>query len=207
MWDVGTAGLLHEYEAHSKRIWSVDFCTADPTLLASGSDDCAVKFWSTKCASSVAQVGVCLRGGAWREVACNGYHWPHGLCCSQFTVVCLADSDPDPPYALLPSQAQLGPEPSPSHSPSFPPITQPPYDPTCACRWTLPPTCAPCAGARGPPMNWRWGLQTTACTCTICATHLYPCAPSRATGGGRAGVRSGMPLGGGCKYPLPLSCS
>lgn len=57
MWDVASASLLHEYEAHSKRIWSVDFCAADPTLLASGSDDCSVKFWSTKSPSSVAQVG------------------------------------------------------------------------------------------------------------------------------------------------------
>ncbi|KAL4457892.1 hypothetical protein ABPG75_012757 [Micractinium tetrahymenae] len=56
VWDVASASLLHEYEAHSKRIWSVDFCAADPTLLASGSDDCSVKFWSTKSASSVAQV-------------------------------------------------------------------------------------------------------------------------------------------------------
>ncbi|KAL4424991.1 hypothetical protein ABPG77_002876 [Micractinium sp. CCAP 211/92] len=56
VWDVASASLLHEYEAHSKRIWSVDFCAADPTLLASGSDDCSVKFWSTKSPSSVAQV-------------------------------------------------------------------------------------------------------------------------------------------------------
>lgn len=30
---------------------------ADPALLASGSDDCTVKLWSTKSPSSVAQVG------------------------------------------------------------------------------------------------------------------------------------------------------
>ena len=64
VWDVSTGALLNEFEAHSKRIWSVDFCEADPTLLASGSDDCAVKFWSTNCASSVAQVGgLGARGG------------------------------------------------------------------------------------------------------------------------------------------------
>lgn len=26
VWDVTSGALLHEYEAHSKRIWSVDFC-------------------------------------------------------------------------------------------------------------------------------------------------------------------------------------
>lgn len=56
VWDVTSGALLHEYEAHSKRIWSVDFCEADPALLASGSDDCTVKLWSTKSPSSVAQV-------------------------------------------------------------------------------------------------------------------------------------------------------
>lgn len=69
VWDVAAGAQLLEYEAHAKRIWSVDFCAADPSLLASGSDDCAVKVWSTKSPSSVAQVGGrrarVLLGGCW----------------------------------------------------------------------------------------------------------------------------------------------
>ncbi len=57
VWDVTTSTLVAEYEAHSKRIWSLDYCAAaDPTLLASASDDCTVKLWSTKSPNSVAQV-------------------------------------------------------------------------------------------------------------------------------------------------------
>jgi WD40 repeat protein len=56
VWDVNTSGMVQEYEAHSKRIWSVDYCAADPTLLASGSDDCTVKLWSTRAQQSVAQL-------------------------------------------------------------------------------------------------------------------------------------------------------
>ena len=56
VWDVNTSGMVQEYEAHAKRIWSVDFCGADPSLLASGSDDCTVKLWSTRAQASVAQL-------------------------------------------------------------------------------------------------------------------------------------------------------
>lgn len=56
LWDVGTGGMVAEYEAHSRRIWSVDCCEADPCLLASGSDDCAVKLWSTRVPTSLAQL-------------------------------------------------------------------------------------------------------------------------------------------------------
>ncbi|ESQ30117.1 hypothetical protein EUTSA_v10012045mg, partial [Eutrema salsugineum] len=31
---------------HEKRVWSIDIPSADPTLLASGSDDGFVKLWS-----------------------------------------------------------------------------------------------------------------------------------------------------------------
>lgn len=59
MWDVSSSTLVAEYEAHSKRVWSLDYCNAaagDPSLLASASDDCTVKLWSTKSPNSVAQV-------------------------------------------------------------------------------------------------------------------------------------------------------
>lgn len=53
LWDVDTRSVVQEYEAHARRIWSVDSCEADPTLLASGSDDCSVKLWSTQVCSAV----------------------------------------------------------------------------------------------------------------------------------------------------------
>ena len=35
-----------EMKEHEKRVWSVDYSLADPTKLASGSDDGAVKLWN-----------------------------------------------------------------------------------------------------------------------------------------------------------------
>ena len=43
LWDTRTAHPITEYEAHDKRVWSVDFCPCDAQLLASGSDDGKVK--------------------------------------------------------------------------------------------------------------------------------------------------------------------
>ena len=43
VWDIATGQNVVEYEAHEKRIWSVDFCQSDPKLLMSGSDDGMVK--------------------------------------------------------------------------------------------------------------------------------------------------------------------
>lgn len=46
MWDAGTGEALSQYIEHQKRAWSVDFSQADPTMFASGSDDCSIKLWS-----------------------------------------------------------------------------------------------------------------------------------------------------------------
>ena len=43
LWDVSTGQQLQEYEAHKKRIWTVDFCHSDPMHFISGSDDGWVK--------------------------------------------------------------------------------------------------------------------------------------------------------------------
>lgn len=56
LWDVNTSSMVQEWEAHARRIWSVDFCDADPMLIASGSDDCTVKVWSSQAPSSLAQI-------------------------------------------------------------------------------------------------------------------------------------------------------
>ena len=46
LWDASMAQPLMQYKEHKKRTWSVDFSHADPTKLASGSDDRSVKLWS-----------------------------------------------------------------------------------------------------------------------------------------------------------------
>lgn len=45
-WDVTRSQVVAELREHGKRVWSVDFSTADPTMLASGSDDGSVKLWN-----------------------------------------------------------------------------------------------------------------------------------------------------------------
>ena len=46
VWDVTRSQVLTEMREHQKRVWSIDFSSADPTILASGSDDGSVKLWS-----------------------------------------------------------------------------------------------------------------------------------------------------------------
>lgn len=40
IWDMATAQKVRTFQEHEKRSWSVDFCSTDPKLLASCSDDC-----------------------------------------------------------------------------------------------------------------------------------------------------------------------
>lgn len=46
LWDVTRSQILSEMREHDRRVWSIDFASADPTMLASGSDDGSVKLWS-----------------------------------------------------------------------------------------------------------------------------------------------------------------
>lgn len=43
LWDTQTAHPITEYEAHDKRVWTVDFSPTSAQLLASGSDDGKIK--------------------------------------------------------------------------------------------------------------------------------------------------------------------
>jgi len=54
-WDVSstTGAAVREYDEHERRAWSVHYCPAKPTQLASGSDDGRVKIWSTGSPSSL----------------------------------------------------------------------------------------------------------------------------------------------------------
>ncbi|XP_057960563.1 protein SPA1-RELATED 3-like isoform X2 [Malania oleifera] len=46
VWDITRSQALAEMREHESRVWSIDFSLADPTLLASGSDDGSVKLWN-----------------------------------------------------------------------------------------------------------------------------------------------------------------
>ena len=58
VWDVATKQAVCEFEEHDKRAWTVDYCSYDPKLLASGSDDGRVKIWSTDSEASVLELDV-----------------------------------------------------------------------------------------------------------------------------------------------------
>ncbi|KAL1821560.1 hypothetical protein ACET3Z_016429 [Daucus carota] len=56
VWDVVRNQVFTEMKEHEKRVWSVDYSMADPTLLASGSDDGSVKLWNINQGVSVATI-------------------------------------------------------------------------------------------------------------------------------------------------------
>ncbi|XP_059301574.1 protein SUPPRESSOR OF PHYA-105 1-like isoform X2 [Lycium ferocissimum] len=68
MWDASTGQEFSQHIEHQKRAWSVDFCQADPTKFATGSDDCSAKVWNINERSSVDTI--------WN---------PANICCVQFS--------------------------------------------------------------------------------------------------------------------------
>lgn len=56
IWDVEKKRAIIDFEEHEKRIWSVDFCRSNPSLLVSGSDDYLVKIWNTDQRNSVHEI-------------------------------------------------------------------------------------------------------------------------------------------------------
>ncbi|KAE8649844.1 protein SPA1-RELATED 3 isoform X1 [Cucumis sativus] len=69
VWDVTRSQVVTEMGEHERRVWSIDFSSADPTILASGSDDGSVKLWSINQGISI---------GTIRTKA--------NVCCVQFPV-------------------------------------------------------------------------------------------------------------------------
>lgn len=69
LWDASSGNPVNEYEAHERRIWSIDFCTASPELFASGSDDGCVKVGPVgACCAAPAKLCVSHRG---HDVQCK----------------------------------------------------------------------------------------------------------------------------------------
>nr|XP_043619019.1 protein SPA1-RELATED 4-like isoform X1 [Erigeron canadensis] len=56
IWDVTRNQVHLEFKEHERRVWSVDFSSANPTLLASGSDDGSVKLWNINQGNSVGTI-------------------------------------------------------------------------------------------------------------------------------------------------------
>nr|KAG5699838.1 hypothetical protein BaRGS_034612 [Batillaria attramentaria] len=56
LWDANTGSRVKLFQEHEKRCWSVDYNRMDPRLLASGSDDCKVKLWSSNVDHSIASL-------------------------------------------------------------------------------------------------------------------------------------------------------
>ncbi|WVZ01910.1 hypothetical protein V8G54_022716 [Vigna mungo] len=56
LWDVTTSQVQCEMREHNQRAWSIDFSSADPTLLASASDDGSVKLWTINQGVSVGTI-------------------------------------------------------------------------------------------------------------------------------------------------------
>ncbi|XP_073126698.1 protein SPA1-RELATED 4-like isoform X2 [Henckelia pumila] len=56
VWDAMRNQIFMEMREHERRVWSVDFSVADPTVLASGSDDGTVKLWNINQGASVATI-------------------------------------------------------------------------------------------------------------------------------------------------------
>ncbi|KAL0362685.1 UNVERIFIED_CONTAM: protein SPA1-RELATED 3 [Sesamum calycinum] len=56
VWDVTRSQIFKEMREHERRVWSIDFSVADPTMLASGSDDGSVKLWNINQGVSVGTI-------------------------------------------------------------------------------------------------------------------------------------------------------
>eukprot|EP01025_Chloroclados_australasicus_P021758 TRINITY_DN22751_c2_g1_i1.p1 TRINITY_DN22751_c2_g1~~TRINITY_DN22751_c2_g1_i1.p1 ORF type:complete len:832 (-),score=44.30 TRINITY_DN22751_c2_g1_i1:691-3186(-) len=58
LWDVLRHQVIQLFEQHTKRVWQVDFCSSQPTMLASASNDGIVHIWNMYKSESVQSVKV-----------------------------------------------------------------------------------------------------------------------------------------------------
>ncbi|KAF6252003.1 hypothetical protein COO60DRAFT_1274591, partial [Scenedesmus sp. NREL 46B-D3] len=68
LWDLGSAKIVRQWQAHERRIWVVDGCVGQPDQFATGSDDgtvkvrTAVRAWTPSGGVWSCVVGVLLQG-------------------------------------------------------------------------------------------------------------------------------------------------
>eukprot|EP00983_Pelagomonas_calceolata_P075953 1153223-Pelagomonas_calceolata.AAC.13 len=79
LWDVNANSEIMQFEEHSKRVWSVDYSSIDPTRLVSGSDDGTIKIWTLNQESSIASID-CKVGAA---LLASSARFPGVLSCQQ----------------------------------------------------------------------------------------------------------------------------
>lgn len=57
LWDAETAAEIQRFQDHNQRVWSLAFSQKQPTVFASGSDDCTLRLWSTEQQRSTLTIG------------------------------------------------------------------------------------------------------------------------------------------------------
>jgi WD40 repeat protein len=82
LWDASAGSLIHSFDQHEKRVWSVAFANTTPDRFVSASDDKTVRIWRTSARKS--------------ELVINA---AANVCCARFspddTVVAFGSSDHD----------------------------------------------------------------------------------------------------------------
>lgn len=99
LWDASTTQSLVEYLEHDKRVWSVDFCKAYPTRLASASDDGCVKLWSINQEQSTATIQT--RANVCSVQFANGSSHLLALGSADYNVYCYDTRRMDAPLCTL----------------------------------------------------------------------------------------------------------
>jgi len=56
LWNAHVGTETHSFREHTKRVWSIDFSKQSRNMIATGSDDCFVKLWSTNAKHSIGTI-------------------------------------------------------------------------------------------------------------------------------------------------------